>query len=221
MTQLEPWVYEGRPHIEFFYSSASGVVISEKSSSETIVTSSGGGGRITQGQGHVYAPTIHSTVVRRQEIWIRKDDGTEVDVILPCRVSLREGQKVGFVVAKSVMTGDKDYVIMVNNSARDFHVLMSHDSLVKRYEIVKDSGAGMGILFLAAIAALIIGAFAIAINTNNQPEAWIFFAVGCFVLFLLMYNSSASKTDEFYRHNHELKLHLEKVAGEAMKLVAA
>lgn len=56
-----------------------GAVLSDQRRSETHISSSGGGGRVVYGSGYVDAPTIHSSVSVRQEVWLRDthDGGVE------------------------------------------------------------------------------------------------------------------------------------------------
>jgi hypothetical protein len=54
-----------------------GIVESVKDWSETHISSSGGGGYLSEGTGHVSAPTVTSRSVHRQVFFVKYEDGTQ------------------------------------------------------------------------------------------------------------------------------------------------
>ncbi|VVP59735.1 hypothetical protein PS850_06123 [Pseudomonas fluorescens] len=86
------------------FSKVTGEVLSQNKYSETRVSSSGGGGYIGKQGGHVQAPKIQTTIIKKQEFWIKKADGTEESVKLTgYDIPLREGQ---FITLISATTND-------------------------------------------------------------------------------------------------------------------
>ncbi len=86
-----------------------GIVESVKDWSETHVHSSGGGGYLSEGTGHISAPTVTSSSVHRQVFFLKREDGTQTEydttligVAAGHRVTVVSGAKKGKDVGHSL-----------------------------------------------------------------------------------------------------------------------
>lgn len=94
---MKPFEHNGKK-VEF--SAATGEVSGAHKHAETHVSSSGGGGYISQGSGFVSSPKITSTVVVKQEFFLKVDGGKPMPVQLShWDVPLMDGQKVTMIRA--------------------------------------------------------------------------------------------------------------------------
>lgn len=189
------------------FSKVTGEVLSQNKYSETRVSSSGGGGYIGKQGGHVQAPKIQTTIIKKQEFWIKKADGTEESVKLTgYDIPLREGQFITLISATINDAKSTYYTALVNHSAKNHHVISNASDLNKYLKLDVISSTPTTILFVASV---IFGA-----ATNFFLGAIGVVATGIVSIFRFLFNKP--RINKMIR---SLDQHIEQLALKAQKEV--
>jgi hypothetical protein len=161
--------------VEFF--SANGIVVSNQKWSDSHTYSSGLGGYFNASSGYLSLPEIKSYAIQNQEIWLRMEDGKDIQ----CRYSgqsipVTTGQKVSVI---AMMFAGKSYfnIAIVNHSTNRWHAIGNIDWLVDTQFFRKPSWlatfltAICGWLLIAAICmvALSGGGHTLKSFINSAP----------------------------------------------------
>jgi len=194
---MKSFTYKGN---EYKFTSETGIVLSQSKFSETHV--SGGG----SSRGGV---RVNSTVVTNHDIWLQKEDGTELSFhIEGVKIPLREGQKVTFVQVGSKDSKQTELVALVNhntsqhwyiNSPRDINHMFGISKLLLK----------LGVVVVLWFVVHLIGYNlynSFSATTSDVPSsvaAWIICAVVTMQTFL---NNS--------KVNKELTLHIENLISQ-------
>lgn len=200
----------------------SGEVIDSQKNSETHVSSTRG---YTDLQGRmIKAPSVHSRVDTKHDIWIKTDDGKEKPITLNRgNIPLRAGQKIT-VISTGVKKPDSNggyYSTLINHSAEKHWTINSASSLNKLLRI--DLFRGTAILVAAFIFFLTIwitgleskkycnkGTFdCLYFSLENSNPGLIF---GLPLLYLIV--RFISKNNRINRFIKNLDIHLEKLAQD-------
>lgn len=94
-----------------------GKVLSSEKSSDTVVTTTN---KVQHGANlkTYVVPHVSSTTTRFHEIWIKKEDGSELDIkLVNTDVPLIIGHDVSFIIAENKKTNKSCYIALVNHTA--------------------------------------------------------------------------------------------------------
>lgn len=136
-----------------------GEVLEVSTHSETTISGSGGHGSVsTDLQGRVTGSTagisISSSTYTKTKLWVKLQDGSEEEWIIPGEISARSGHKVILISVfdKSKKEGGYKF-IFINLSTRKMQPITMPDELGRYYKLTPAFSKG-GYVFLAVLGAI-------------------------------------------------------------------
>ncbi|HEY8101770.1 MAG TPA: hypothetical protein VIF82_13555 [Burkholderiaceae bacterium] len=101
----------------FDISTQHAVVVDNVHSESVSIHSSGGGGHVGRYGGHVSAPTVHSRVIEKQRIWVKTEQGAEVNIDLTgANFPTRAGHRVAVTEVRKSGTENWQLVSIKNET---------------------------------------------------------------------------------------------------------
>ena len=118
-------------------SSVSGEVLEAIKDNETVVSGTGGGGSVyTLPGGHVTGRIsnifINSTTIKKTIIWIKANNGQEIDLHFDEEIKVRQGHKVTFVLAIDTGINACYVVSLINHTTNNIYHFIDSKSIVTK-----------------------------------------------------------------------------------------
>lgn len=189
---MQPFEHNGK-RVEF--SAVSGVVVGPHKHAETHVSGGGGGGSTFNGQGSTAPVHITSTVVIKQDFFVRDDKGQETPVQLRgVDIPLAEGQRVTMITSHSSKGGWWTHV--VNHSAqRYWRVTQAKDLVINSGVVNPLMSFLIGMAIWIGIGYAISGLLGFIATVAYWVYAWL----------------------DVRRVAKAMESHLEEIAGKALR----
>lgn len=168
---MRPFEYNGK-QVEF--RSVTGEVTGTHKHAETYVSGSGGGGYTHNGTGYNSPVQINSTVVVKQEFFLKPNNGNEIPVKLSNEdIPLKDGQKITMI---SGHAGEKgDWTHLVNHNAALYWKLGNMGAHAVKLGLVRNPGWVLliGIIIWYVVAAMLNGVIGFLAAAAYWGYEWI------------------------------------------------